>query len=866
MKAQKFTPHIIWQFIRLALISGIVFLLVAIVTFSLLGYLYRDQIKERFINQLNKGLQTQIFIRDISVNVLRSFPLASISLKDVVVLETPNGQDRDTLIAAQRVYFQFSVADLLKRNYTIRQMEVARASVNMKIFENEQNNYTFWVQDRDEPKDEHDLELQLQSVILNDLDFRFTDKANNHLVVASLGNARVSGNFTQNNYLLETRGDLFLEELRIDNAFMAGNNRLQFNFGFLVENNDVFTFRDGSFQFGSHAFLAQGSLDFSDELTYLDLKFSGDDLQLENFIKDLPPRYARYFEGYTSRGSFYFDAAISGTFSSVVNPYVSANFGIQSGQMIHRRANLKFEDVSFDAAFENGTSRSTQSSRLVVSDFYARLNQSELSGKGSVFNFDAPELDFTLFSDINADEWLRFLQIDTISRADGRLLVDLAFKGKLDESRTFKSHQFMASKIKGEVKAEDFSFAMKNDNLDYNSITADFVFNNNDIVVEHFSGKASGSDFEMKGYFRNVLPWLFLEDERLQINASLVSDRLNFNELLQHSVSESDTTYQLRLSDKIDFHFRADVGSLAFRRFEAQNVKGTLNMKDQLFYASDISLSTMKGHIYANGYINGQNDDYLIMGSDARFDNVDVYDLFYQTGNFGQQSISYENIRGRITADASFVSHWTPQLEVDWQTLETTADIKVEDGELINYKPMLALSRFIRVGDLNQVKFSTLENQIRIKDQNIIIPDMEINSNAINIQLSGEHTFENEIDYRLQVLLSDLLARRNRESRNPQEQYGDIIDDGLGRTTLFLRVTGNIDDPVFRYDTHGVREKLREDLRQERENLRQVFRTEFGLPSNDTLPDGSLADPTERQKQQEEIEEGEKGRFIIEWD
>jgi hypothetical protein len=481
-------------------------------------------------------------------------------------------------------------------------------------------------------------------------------------------------------------------------------------------------------------------------------------------------------------------------------------------------------------------------------------------------NFEEPNLDFKLYSNISAGEWARFLQIDTISGASGDLLVDIEFRGRLGKGNSFNTQDFLQSRVKGEIKARDLNLRLKNDPINYNSINADFLFNNNDILVERFSGNASESNFDMNGYFRNVLPWLFLNNEKLLVDASLRSNNLNFNQLLQHNVSESDTTYRLSLSDKIEFNLKADIKKLSFRKFEAENVTGTLSMRDKVFYADNVSVTTMKGNIRAAGYINGKNNDFLIMGCDAHFYKVDVRDLFYQMGNFGQQSIIDENLQGRITAQASFVSKWSPYLEIDWNSLETTADIKVEDGELINYKPMLALSRFIRVGDLNQVKFSTLENQIRIKDQKIIIPDMEINSNAINIKLSGEHTFNNEIEYRLQVLLSDLLARNNRQNRNPQEQYGDIIDDGLGRTTLFLLVAGSIDDPVFRYDRQGVREKLRDDFRQERNNLRDVFRSEFGLRRSETLPDEATLPSTQREKEQNDIQQREKGKFVIEWD
>lgn len=856
----------ILQFIKLTLVSGLVFIVALVLLIATLGWVYRDSIKQHFVTQINKGLQTEVFIEDISVNLFRNFPLAAISLRNVTMLEPTADTPKDTLLVASRVLFQFSLMDILRKEYTVKQAEVIDGFVHMKTFEDGTNNYTVWKSSAEEASPGNDMEFQLNKMTFTRMEYRYKDLRGGHTIDFDIQRALLGGNFTRDNYLLQLQGEMMIGEVVINNAFLAGNMKMIFDFETDVQNNNHFTFRNGNFTLGSHAFLAEGSVDLSGEHVYTDINISGKHIKLENLIADLPPQYARYFKGYRSRGELYFDASITGTFSSVIKPFVKADFGISNGEMQHRKEGLKFEKLSFEASFDNGQRRNTSTSTLDVRGLTAVLNSSEIKGDAKIFNFDEPRLDVKLFSNINADEWQRFLQIEKIVQASGELLIDIEFKGKLDENRKFTAYHFMASQVRGVITSQNLNFRLKDDNINYRNINADFQFNNNDVIVNGFNGSASSSDFNMKGYFRNVLPWLFLEGERLFVDASLQSGNLNFNELLQHSVSESDTTYRLTLSDKIDFRLDAGVEKLAFRKFEASKVRGILSMRDQVFHAGNISLNTMKGNIKASGYINGKNEQYLVMGCEATIENVDVQELFFQMGNFGQQSISHENIRGRITADARFVSRWSPELDVDWEALETTADIKVENGELINYKPMLALSRFIRVGDLNQVKFSTLENQIRIKDQKIIIPDMEINSNAINIRLSGEHYFNNEIEYHLQVLLSDLLARKNRESRNPQEQYGDIIDDGLGRTTLFLLVTGTIDEPVFRYDRQGVREKLRDDFRQEGQNLRNIFRTEFGIGKGDTLPDGSLADPTERQKEKKEIEEREKGRFIIEWD
>lgn len=860
----KNNKHNIWLFTRLAIISGLIFTLVMVVILSVLVWLYQDNVKESFLARINEGLQTEIFVDDLSVNIFRNFPSVSLTLQNVTMLES--SEQKDTLLSAGQVYFRFSIFDLIRQNYTVKQIEIARANLDMKLFEDNTNNFTFWQSSDDTKTGNGEFNFQLQSVIFNQVQYDFTDLANHHKVGVLIHRARLKGDFNQAVYALEFNGDLYLDELIIDKIFMIGQRNLDLDIILNVYNNNKLEFSKGHITLGSHDLIAQGVIDFSGDNTLLDLNIFAEKLKFDDFVRDLPSNYAKYFEGYRSKGDFYFDASIRGAFSSGLNPGIDAKFGIHSGEMYHRKTKLRFEDIYIDAAFNNGYRHNTETSSLIISNLKAKLNKREVSGRGTLINLREPLLDFQLYSDIKPDHWVRVLQIDTITEVNGELLIDLEFRGKLGEKASFNAQNFMASRVKGTIRAEGMGFRLKDDPLDYNSIYADFLFNNNDVAINHFSGNASSSNFKMSGYFRNVIPWLFVENERLIVDASLKSQNINFNELLQHNVSENDTIYRLTLPDKIIFNLKADIDQLAFRKFEAGNVKGTISMHDQVFYASDVSFAAMKGHINVSGYINGQSAEHLVIGCDASFFDVDVHDLFYQMGNFGQEGIKDENLRGLITAQASFVSQWTPFLEIDWNSLETTANIKVENGELINYKPMVALSRFIRVGDLNQVKFSTLENQIRIKGQNIIIPDMEINSNAINIKLSGEHTFQNEIDYRLQVLLSDLLAGRNRQNRNPQEQYGDIIDDGLGRTTLFLAVGGTIDDPVFRYDRRGVREKLREDFRQERQNLREVFRREFASGSNGPVNDTVPNNLSQREKEQKEIRKREKGKFVIEWD
>src|SRR6185436_11283057 len=193
--------------------------------------------------------------------------------------------------------------------------------------------------------------------------------------------------------------------------------------------------------------------------------------------------------------------------------------------------------------------------------------------------------------------------------------------------------------------------------------------------------------------------------------------------------------------------------------------------------------------------------------------------------NFGQQVITDKNLNGNVTADVRFFSKWSNTLNCNLDKVTATSVLTIESGELVNFAPMLALSKYVKGADLNDVKFSTLKNTIQIKDRKVIIPSMEINSTAMNIVASGIHGFDNMIDYHLQLLLSQLLGKK---VKNLNTEFGTIEDDNLGKTKIFVSMKGPAADPKFSYDSKGMSEKIALDIAKEKQNLKEILKKEFG--------------------------------------
>ena len=143
----------------------------------------------------------------------------------------------------------------------------------------------------------------------------------------------------------------------------------------------------------------------------------------------------------------------------------------------------------------------------------------------------------------------------------------------------------------------------------------------------------------------------------------------------------------------------------------------------------------------------------------------------------------------------------------------------------------MALSRFVEVEELNHIRFSNLENNVLIKNSQVIIPVMDIQSNALDMLASGIHDFSNQYEYRLELKLSELLYSKARGAARRSEF--DPADDESDTRTLFLKIYDNGSGPKVEWDREQAAKKIREDLKNEKSELKELLNRELGLFNRD---------------------------------
>lgn len=253
-----------------------------------------------------------------------------------------------------------------------------------------------------------------------------------------------------------------------------------------------------------------------------------------------------------------------------------------------------------------------------------------------------------------------------------------------------------------------------------------------------------------------------------------------------------------------DMRFKADIAHFIYHRIDLQNIKADLRTTpDHYLYVDTLAMDAAGGNIHLKSYFNGSDPKHIYMKPNLVLTNVDLEKLLFKFENFGQDHLVSENLQGKLTSSISGNIRVYPDLVPDLDQSFIEMQVKVLNGKLKDYDPMLALSDYMGDKNLRNVQFDTLQNRLAIDKGKINIPAMTIESTLGHMELSGTHDSDQNIDYYLRIPWKTVrkatwqkLFGNKKDSVVPQEQIDEIVEVDPDRKTKFLnlKIRGTIDD------------------------------------------------------------------------
>lgn len=790
----------------------------------------KDQILQETINIVNQSLTTPVKVTKIDFSVVKNWPNASIILQGISTEKQP--AFKNPFLNAEEIQLSVDLLSIFSEEYQVKEITIINAEITLEINQKNQNNYSLFKKP-DTIATQNPKHIAIQKINLIKSIVSYEDYSRNQPLKAKIksDNLTTFTTFSSEKINLKSNGTIELisfnngefdlpkkqaYEINSDLTYWIRKRIIDIHSGDLK--NNLFHFKE-----------IFGSLALNESVLEISLK--ADNFSYKNLHKVIPKKHLIPFGKYQLSARANVALTFKGALSNLRQQYLAAKFSANEVSGTYPANNISFARHSFSGEYLKEKGKP-----------YNEAIIKNLIGSGLVLS---KKLKYQFeFIKGNGTEFSGGVE-GNLSGQDVLLLYPESPARNLTGDFIFNTH---VQKLKGETLA-DGELEVKNASFDIDKLpepitnfNTSVLFNNAELAFQELKGNIGTNDFSFSGIVINPMN-IGKEGQPFLIDGDFSSSQLHLDDLMGVSTEGNSNITNTGSPVKdytpakgISINVSMNVDHIVYKRFYGKNLNGRLMIKDQKITSEAFDFQSIGGTV-SGAFSLYPEGNFLRCKIDGDLKNLYADSIFYVFENFDQNFIEDRHLKGQISASTRSDLFLTTNLTPVSQTLKSTIDASIVNGRLVDFQPMYRLSRFVDEEQLAELSFSRLTNKITIQDSRISIPEMRIESNISNIELSGWHTLDQNLEYHLKVPL------KKKYKRDKDERFGVIEDPEKNVSNLFLKITGNTEDYKFAYDRVAVLNKVKSDIKKEGRDLIKIFQQKGKQPTpNTTLSEDEYFD------------------------
>jgi len=761
------------------------------------------QIKEQVADKLNGDVQ----IGNISLGFLSTFPHISVLLEKVLIKDTLFNQHQHPFFKGEKVYINLNITGIVKEDNPVNGIRIENGQLYVYTDTSGYTNaYLFSPRSNLKPTKTSESKINIDNIKLREVRLILDDQKKGKLhdfdvtkfncdIKTSDSTLRFK---TKNNILVHslafnTKKGSFLKETRFEGNFNVYFNKLSKHLSF--DDIDI-TLKDHPFKLsGAFNFTKTPNFFFNVATKNIDYNFA------RNLLADSNSAALSVVK--LEKPVNEVSAKISGPLKGS-DPLVNAKWKCNENNIQSHFAN--FTNCSFNGAYTNemiaGLPRKDPNSRLEFHNFTGTWEGLPIKSQNIyIDNLVVPMVNAEIKTDFDLTQLNTLLGSSTFDMHQGKGLLDITYSGPL-ESNTNKN-----TLLNGKLTFSDGILMYHPRNIELKNVTGNILFKNSDIFVNDLRGKVQGNKIVMNGSGKNLLSLMKTNPGKMLLDWNIYSPSLNlgsFTTLLKKrgTVARKKNT-KSKIGNNLDeiisqanFHLDLTTDELKFKRFTGTNVKASLGLINENWVLNNVSLNHGGGSMVISGSLNEKNSKYYETNIKVNMQNVDVNKVFYAFNNFGQDGITSENLRGKLTSSGDVKMDIDRDLAGTPTNMEGFIDFSLKKGALLHYKPLREIGEIaVTKRNFDEIYFAELKDRFDIKDREITINRMEIESTVLTLFIEGIYSLRGKTDISIQVPLNNI---KKRDENFTLENKGA---NAKGGASIYIRGTPGDDGNIkFKLD------------------------------------------------------------------
>src|SRR5680860_382527 len=742
-------------------IVGAVLLLIFIFLIAA-PFVFEAQLKDLVKKGVNNNLNAEVEFSDLDLTLFRSFPQATLVLKDVSVINKAPFAG-DTLALSEEILLKMSIKELFKGSSQpkkIDEFKLNHAFVNIKVDSLGNTNYDIAIKDVSTSEDtiSNPFKLDLQHYEINNSSLNYFDEGNKISLKLEELNHWGTGDFSLQLSQLKTETNS-LVSLDYDGVNYLNRNKVALDAVIQMDlENSKYTFLENEATINQLPLTFDGFIKVNENNNEIDLSFKTPSSSFKNFLGVIPETYAKNIENVETSGDFVVDGTIKGIVDDTYIPKM--NIKISSGNASFKYPDLpkSVQDININAAIVNETGL-VDDTFLNIDNMSFRIDQDVFSGNGNIKNLTGNQLvKLALKGTVNLAKIKQAYPLELKQDLNGILTADV--KTSFDMN-SIEKEQYQNVNSSGNASIRDLSYKSPEIPNEVKISSASFNFNQGNVRVPELNLTTGKTDIRASGNIQNFMGFLFT-DQKLKGTFLVNSNTFSVNDFRIAETSEitEKTTEKnivvptgkeaVKIPSFLDTEMTFAVNWVHYDNLVLNNVKGKLLIADETATFQNVTSNIFDGTIALNGNVSTKNPvstfkmdlDLNALDIAKSFEGLKLLQALVPIAVALQGKLQTQmNLSGNLNEDL------TPQLtSLMGNALAEILTAKVQPEKLALFSKLDEQLNFLDFKDIN---LDHLKGKITFKDGMAEITPFNFKIKGVNINVAGSHSFDNRMNYKL---------------------------------------------------------------------------------------------------------------------
>jgi hypothetical protein len=746
--------------------SGISFLLLLLLII-IAPFIFKDKIIEIVREEANNNVNAKVNFGEFDLTLFSSFPDFRFKIENVSVInvEPFNG---DTLAYIKELSFDLNIKSVIAGDqYQINSLVIDQPIINGIVMVDGKANWDIAKASTDTISDEPvdtsatKFAMKLKSLEIKHANITYNDMQGNMSASLKDLNYSLSGDFTQDNFLLSNLLEIAETSFEMGGVGYLTKAKTRFKADLDMDMpNMKFTFKENELDLNDLGLSFDGFVSMPKDDIAMDLKFAAKQTEFKSILSLIPSVYTKDFATVKTEGSLKLNGKAAGTMHTSADgksdtyPSFEVNLGIANAMFKYPSLPKSVNNINIDVHVENKKDY-LDATVVDVNKFHLEMAGNPIDMWAHVKTpISDPDLSAEIKGIINLTSIKDFVPLEKGDEMSGLVKADISAAGRMS---SIDKKEYDKFKMAGSLEIDKMNY--KTTTLPYEVMlrTMKLNFTNQFVELAAFDALMGKSDVKANGKIDNFMQYIF-KDSLIIGHFNVQSNLMDLNELMastepttaaQPAAADTAAMTIVEVPSNIDFILNANITKLLYDNLMIDNMNGNIEIKKRKVDMTNLNLGLLGGKVLMNGYYETTNPKKPTVDLSLKVDNFDIQKTFAAFNTVQKLAPIGQYAKGMFTATLeNFKADLDQTMSPILSTLQGNGVFKTSSVTVGGFPAFVKLGETLKIEQLKNLNIQNVVAEYEFKDGRVNLRNpVKVKIDKIDAEITGSTGFDQTIDY-----------------------------------------------------------------------------------------------------------------------